>query len=200
MSRLLKRGDQFRRAARRLNVDYVPEDEWGILQQVQDFRLFRRGFRGRVRHVLSQEHALMESRVNVFDYRYLKWMGKSTKRVQQTVFFLESRKLGLPEFYMHPENFFHRIGESLGLTEDIDFEEYPRFSHNYRLVGEDEEYIRHHFQEPVLRFFALEKGWTLEGLGFYLILYRHGKLLKGDTIEALYRKGLSVYERLSESI
>ena len=113
MSKSFKRGDQFKRAALRLRVEYTPEDDWGIMQQLQDFRLFRRGFRGRIRHVLSQETGLMESKVHVFDYRYLKWMGKSTKRVQQTVFFLESRKLGLPEFYMHPENFFHRIGESL---------------------------------------------------------------------------------------
>lgn len=197
MAAARKRHEQYQRTAHRLKLDYAPDDQWGILQQLQDFRLFRRGFRGRIRHVISQENGLMESKVHVFDYRYLKWMGKHTKRVQQTVFFLESRKLGLPEFYMHPERFFHRIGESLGLTEDIDFEESPRFSHNYRLTGEDEEYIRHYFQEPVLRYFAVEKGWSLEGLGYYLVLYKHGKLLSGDTISNLYRKGLQVYERLA---
>ncbi len=197
MAAARKRHEQYQRTAHRLKLDYAPDDQWGILQQLQDFRLFRRGFRGRIRHVISQENGLMESKVHVFDYRYLKWMGKHTKRVQQTVFFLESRKLGLPEFYMHPERFFHRIGESLGLTDDIDFEESPRFSHNYRLTGEDEEYIRHYFQEPVLRYFAVEKGWSLEGLGYYLVLYKHGKLLSGDTISNLYRKGLQVYERLA---
>lgn len=193
-----KRSDEYQRVAHQLKVEYSADDDWGILQQLQDFRLFRRGFRGRIRHVLTQEHGMMESRVQVFDYRYLKWAGKHTKRVQQTVFFLESRKLGLPEFYMQPEHFFHRIGESLGLTKDIDFEESPRFSHNYRLTGEDEGYIRHYFQEPMLRFFAVEKGWTLEGLGFYLVLYKHGKLLPGNTIANLYRKGMDVYGRLSE--
>lgn len=193
-----QRGDQFKRVARRLKLEYDPEDHWGIREQLQDFKLFQRGFRGRIRHVLSQEDGLMESRIHVFDYRYLKWMGKSSKRVQQTVFFLESRKLGLPEFYMQPEHFFHRIGESLGLLDDIDFELQPRFSRNYRLSGEDEEYIRHHFKRPILRFFSVEKGWTLEGLGFYLVLYKHGKLLKSDTITDFYKKGLQVYEHFAE--
>lgn len=192
-----RRGDQLKEAARRLKLEYRPTDQWGIQQQLQDFRLFKRGFRGRIHHVISQEDGLMESRVHVFDYRYLKWMGKSSKRVQQTVFFLESRKLSLSEFYMRPEYFFHRIGEMLGVTDDIDFEQHLDFSNNYRLTGDDEVFIRHNFKEDVLRFFAIEKGWSLEGLGFYLVLYKHGKLLSGEKIKDFYEKGMKVYEGLS---
>lgn len=191
-----RRGDQLKNVARNLKLEYRPTDQWGIVQQLQDFRLFRRGFRGRVHHVMSKEDGLMESRVHVFDYRYLKWAGKHTKRVQQTVFFLESRKLALSEFYMRPEYFFHRIGEMLGVTDDIDFEQHLDFSNNYRLTGDDETFIRHNFNEEVLRFFAIEKGWSLEGLGFYLVLYKHGKLLPADKINEFYQKGLKVYEGL----
>ena len=189
-----RRSDEFKALGRQVDLTYHATDTWGIQQQLQDFRLFRRGFRGRIRHVLSREDALMESKMHIFDYRYLKFAGKHTRRIEQTVFFLESRKLGLAEFYMQPEHFFHRIGEALGMTSDIDFEEHIDFSYNYRLTGEDESYIRHNFNEEVLRFFAIEKGWSMEGLGFYLILYKNKKILDPKVMAQMYRKGTQVYE------
>jgi hypothetical protein len=197
MLRKHSRGDQLKQVARHLKLDYHPVDQWGIEQQLQDFRLFRRGFKGRFNHVMSYEDGLLESRVHVFDYHYIKVAGKHTKRVPQTVFFLESRKLGLSEFYMRPEYFFHRVGEMLGITKDIDFEQHLDFSQNYWLTGEDEEFIRHNFKEEILRFFAIEKGWTMEGLGFYLVLYKHGKLLSPTKINEFYHKGMEVYRGLT---
>jgi hypothetical protein len=193
-----QRTEQLQQVAAKLAMTYKPTDEWGVQQQLQDFRLFQRGFSGRLRHVLTKQDGLLESKVYIFDYRYLLWAGKSTRRVEQTVFFLESRKLGLPEFYLRPENFFHRIAETLGLVEDIDFEEYLDFSNNYRLTGSDEEYIRHNFQDEILRFFAIEKGWSMEGLGFYLVLYKKGKVLAPNVIADFYRKGMRVYGKLKE--
>ncbi len=195
-----KRSTALRNIADKLDLEYQPTDEWGILPQLQDFKLFSTGFGGKMRHVLSRQDELMESTVHIFDYRYLVWAGKSTRKIEQTVFFLESQKLGLPEFYMQPERFFHRIGELLGLTEDIDFEGHIDFSYNYRLKGKEEGYIRHSFKEDVLRFFAIEKGWSMEGMGFYLVLYKKNKILKPILIEGFYNKGLSLYEQLSNPL
>ena len=143
---------------------------------------------------------MMESKIHIFDYRYLKWAGKSSRRIEQTVFFLESRKLGLPEFYMQPEHFFHKIGEIMGLTEDIDFEGHIDFSYNYRLTGDDETYIRHSFKEDILRFFAIEKGWSMEGLGFYMLFYKKNKILKPALVHDFYKKGMDVYEKLVDPL
>lgn len=195
-----KRSAALRHIAYKLDLEYQPTDEWGIVPQLQDFKLFNKGFRGKIRHVLSKQDELMESTVHIFDYRYLIWAGKSTRKVEQTVFFLESRKLGLPEFYMQPERFFHRIGELLGLAEDIDFEGHIDFSYNYRLTGKEEGYIRHSFKEDVLRLFAIEKGWSMEGTGFYLLLYKKNKILKPSLIEDFYNKGFSLYEELSNPL
>jgi len=195
-----KRGAALRNIANKLDLEYQPTDEWGILPQLQDFKLFRSGFNGKARHILSRQDELMESTVHIFDYRYLVWSGKSTRKIEQTVFFLESQKLGLPEFYMQPERFFHRIGELLSLTEDIDFEGHIDFSYNYRLTGKEEGYIRHSFKEDVLRFFAIEKGWSMEGMGFYLVLYKKNKILKPILIEGFYNKGLGLYEQLSDPL
>lgn len=191
-----KRQEELKKVAAQLELDYSATDEWGVKAQLQDFRLFRRGYRGRLSHLMYYEDDLLEMRVHVFDYHYTKFTGKSSRRVHQTVFFLESRKLSLAEFYMRPEYFFHRIGEMLGVTDDIDFEQHLDFSNNYRLTGTDEDFIRHNFNRDVLRFFAIEKGWSLEGLGFYLLFYKHGKLLSDRQIKALYGKGMEVYQGL----
>lgn len=191
------RGQRLRYVANQLQMEYQAADQWGVLQQLQDFQLFRRGFRGRVRHLLRKQDGLMESNLNIFDYRYLKWAGKSSKRVEQTVFFLESQQLALPEFFMHPEHFFHKIGKLLGI-DDINFQSHPDFSYHYHLTGEDEQVIRHQFNPQVLRFFSLEKGWTMEGLGFYLVLYKKGKVIDPKTIRHLYEKGQEVYEALKQ--
>ncbi len=190
-----RRGAQLENVAYKMQMAYRQQDDWGLLRQLQDFRLMNRGFRGRARHILRQQEGLMTSNLCVFDYRYLVWSGKSTRRVEQTVFFIESQQLSLPEFLMRPENFFHKIGELLGM-DDIDFEQYPDFSSNYRLIGEDETYIRHRFTDQVLRLFSVERGWTMEGLGFYLLLYKKNKVLSPSRIQALHSKGMEVFEAL----
>jgi len=194
------RGAALKQISYKLDMDYGPTDEWGLVPLLQDFQLFKKGFRGRVRHVLTKQEPMMESKIHIFDYRYLRSSGKSTRRVEQTVFFLESKQLGLPEFYMQPEKFFHRIGELLGLTKDIDFEGHIDFSYNYRLTGEEEGYIRHSFKDEVLRFFAIEQGWSMEGLGFYLVLYKKNKILKPTQIHDFYQKGVGIYENLVDPL
>lgn len=74
--------------------------------------------------------------------------------------------------------------------EDIDFEELFCFFYNYCFIGEDEEYICYYFQELVLCYFVVEKGWSFEGLGYYLVFYKYGKFFSGDIIFNLYCKGL----------
>lgn len=200
MFRNTERGPELKQVAYKLDMEYRPVDDWGLVPQLRDFQLFKKGIRGRVRHVLTREDQMMESKIHIFDYRYLRSYGKNTRRVEQTVFFLESRQLGLPEFYMQPEQFFHRIGELLGLTEDIDFEGHIDFSYNYRLTGEEEGYIRHSFKEEVLRFFAIEQGWSMEGLGFYLVLYKKNKILRPSQIHDFYKKGVDIYGKLADPL
>lgn len=194
MSRTTRQRD-LQRIAFDLGLDYQYEEAYGPLPRLRDFRLFRRGGRKRIRHVLRQQDPLLESDLRIFDYRYVISTGNSARRVEQTVFFLESRRLGLPECWLRPETFFHKVGELLGFG-DIDFEEYPRFSGQYRLTGDDEEFIRHHFNDDLLHFFSVEKGWTMEGVGYYLLLYKKGKVLPPDRIRELYTRGQEVYRLL----
>ncbi|MEM7379847.1 MAG: ABC-F family ATP-binding cassette domain-containing protein [Bacteroidota bacterium] len=57
----------------------------------------------------------------MFDYSYQRGKNNQKRTYRQTVFFVKSKKLGLPELFMKPESFFNMIGTYLGM-QDIDFE------------------------------------------------------------------------------
>ncbi len=183
------------KVAYELGMKFSPKDEWGLINYLGDFKLFRRGFGKRISNIMHRQDNMLNLNVNIFDYRYTISTGKSARVFKQTVFFVQSRSLGLPHFFMRPENLFHRIGELLGM-QDIDFEEFPTFSQNYLLRGDDEDYIRASVNEPFLRFFSLEKNWYLEGVNYYLIFYRRNRRLEPEKIKEFYQKGMKIYEML----
>jgi hypothetical protein len=185
--------------ARKLDFSFHETDDFGLMSQLQDFRLFNDGRDKRVERIMRRQDGLMEFDISIFDYSWRRWggSGNADKRVYQTVFFLQSAQLGLPELWLKPETLKHKLGELLGYT-DIDFVRYPRFSGQYQLTGGDEEYIRHHFTDEVLNYFTLNKGWSMEGLGFYLLFYRRGTLIPTDQIETFYRRGQEVYGLMSD--
>lgn len=185
--------------ARKLDFSFHETDDFGLLAQLQDFRLFKDGRDKKVERIMRRQDGLMEFDISIFDYSWRRWggSGNADKRVYQTVFFLQSAQLGLPELWLKPETLKHKFGELLGFT-DIDFVRFPRFSGQYRLTGGDEEYIRHHFTDEVLNYFTINKGWSMEGLGFYLLFYRRGTLIPTDQIEAFYRRGQEIYGLMSD--
>lgn len=190
-----ERMEQLRQTAFELSMDFEEKDEFGMIALLRDFQLFKKGGRKKISNILTRKTDLLEEKVNIFDYRYTISTGKSSHSYHQTVFFIQSKKLAMPDMLMKPEHFFHRVGEWLGM-QDIDFEEHPEFSNNYLLQGEDEERIRRTMNnEHVIRFFTVEKDWTLESIGYYMVLYLHDELIAHDHIKRLYAKGMSLYEQ-----
>lgn len=188
-----------RALARRLDFAFHETDEkTNLSTPLQDFRLFQTGRNRTITNVLRQQQELMEHDLYVFDYAYQDWTGSQRRTPHhQTVFFVQSTRLVLPEVHLQPETLLHKLGELLGFS-DIDFVRYPRFSGQYRLTGPDEVYIRHHFNDEVLNYFTLNKGWTLEGLGFYLAFYRKNLLLPTDQMEGFIARGRKIFELFAE--
>ncbi len=188
-----KRTEEMSQVAFNLKFSFKEKDNWNLHTLLEDFKLFRHGGRREITNLMHQSDPLMNSDIYIFDYSYIISTGKSSKRFQQTVFFVHSKSLGLPFFRMRPENFFHKIGSWLGI-EDIDFESHPKFSNQYYLKGEDEDYIRHVMNDDILKFFSVEKKWFLEGINYYMIFYRLDKLLSPSQIRKFYKKGIFLYE------
>lgn len=178
-----------------LEMDFRPNDEWGLLSLLEDFHLFSKGRRRRVYNLMEKRDVFLDERFQIFDYSYRVHRGKARRKYRQTVFFIQSKDLVLPEFFLKPENFFHKIGSLLGM-QDIDFEDFEQFSRRYLLQGEDEELVRDMMQEPVLNFFQVERNWSIQGVGYFLVIYRHNHLLSPVSIRDFYRKGLEIYDLL----
>lgn len=182
------RREKFKKIAQELGMNFSTKDEWGTLSLLKDFQLYHSG---RITNILEKKAGFYESNIQIFDYHYSTGSGDSETNYDQTVFFIQSKKLSLPEFYLTPEFFLHRIGRHLGI-DDIDFQEHPTFSKEYWLKGEDEDRIRTEMSDSVLRFFTIEKDWHLEGNNYFMILYKKDVLMLPEEIKELYQKGEEV--------
>lgn len=193
----LTRPESLKRMAADWGMSYQPKDEWGLMRQLSDFRLFRRGSGRRITNLLQSRDEMLETYFHLFDYRFQVSTGKSTQFFDQSVFFVDSKRLGLPQFTMKPETFLHYIGDLMGFK-DIDFEAYPKFSKNYYLKGEHEDLIRSTFPHRFLRFFSQEREWHLEGINYYLIFYRINHLARPRELRAFFDKGKEIYKILRD--
>ncbi len=189
------RSQLLRQTAFNLEMNFREKEEYGLVALLGDFKLFNVGGRKKITNLLTKDLGLLNERINIFDYQYTVSSGKSSYTYRQTVFFMQSKKLAMPEILMKPETFFHKLGQWFGM-QDINFEEFPVFSKNYLLQGEDEQRIRHLMgNRNVLRFFTTEKDWSLEGIGYFMIFYLNNKLILPNQIQLLYHKGMSLYEQ-----
>lgn len=193
------RTEQLRQVAFKLKMEFSEKEEYGMLGLLRDFRLFDKGNRKEISNLMTQTSQLMEDRFHVFDYRYTVSTGKSSHTFKQTVLFINSKRLSMPEMLMKPEHFFNKIGSWLGLQQDIDFEEHKVFSDNYLLQGEDEPRIRRTMnQDEVIRFFTIEKDWHLESVGFFMIFYQHERLMEPSEIKHLLERGTLLFDSFKE--
>lgn len=173
------------------DLTYLDIDEFGVKSLLAPFELFQN--RGKIRNLSHRKSPSMESEISVFDYKYKVSTGKSTVTFDQTIFFINSKQLGLPEFRMKPEHIGHKIAAYFG-WDDIDFEQYPAFSDNYHLMGEHEEYIRHTFNDQILKYFSKTSGWTIEAANYYLIFYSFDSLVPDNILNDFYRLGMGIYD------
>jgi len=189
-----KREQKMKQLAHYLEAQFLGDHSYGDLQLLMDFSLYKKGKRHQIMNQIKKFDN--DTYFSIFDFQYKK-KGKSARTVLQTAFFINSKVLGLPHFLMKPESIFNRIGHRLG-AQDIDFEEHPKFSKKYQLKGDDEEYIRRAYNDKVLRLFTAENGWTLEGINYYLLLYKKGKLMSIEEIGKLIEMGVYLLRAFKE--
>ncbi|MEK7257561.1 MAG: hypothetical protein AAB316_22590 [Bacteroidota bacterium] len=190
-----ERTEALRSIAFNLGMEFCEKDEYGLRSLLKDFKLFDQGHSKRVYNLMEKSSGYLEEKFHIMDYKYTISANNSSKTYRQTVFFINSKRLALPQMLLKPESFFNKVGAWFGM-QDIDFVEHPVFSEKYLLQGEDEARIRRSLPEEVIRFFTVEQDWCLECLGYFMILYRQDSLAAPGYVEMLYKKGLSLYEHL----
>ena len=178
--------------AESLGLTYLAEENTGLEKFLGSFKLFKTGGGKKIYNVVKRDRPNTLDVTSIFDYRYVISTGKSTHVFEQTVYMVYSKKFALPHFYMVPEKWYHRFGTIFGI-EDIDFVQYPKFSFNYFLKGDDPEFIHHTFdQQTLLAHFGRKTGYSLEGCNYLFILYKHNKILNMNAIQSMIRTGEKV--------
>jgi hypothetical protein len=184
------RKNELKALSSKLGMEFSEKDEFKLINRLGSFQLFRKGTFRKISNLMAMDDDWLESRYAIFDYRYTIQQGKTSRTFHQTVFFMDSKKLGLPQFLMKPENFFHRIGKYLNLVKDIEFEAHPEFSEKYLVQSEFPDMLKEMVSPELVRFFTIENKWTLEGNNYFLILYKMNKKLPSESIEEFHKKGL----------
>lgn len=191
------REGQLRAVAHRLGMYFIEQEEYSVTREVSDFELFQKGRNRLALNIMQKQDEWNENNIKIFDYEFETGYNKSRRIVAQTVFLMRSKNLGLPQFVMKPETIFDKITTYFG-KQDIDFERFPKFSGNYLLQGEDEEYIRFKMNEEILHFFSQERGWHMEGVNYYLILYKENHRLRASSVAQLYERGMGLFNLLKD--
>ena len=121
------------------------------------------------------------SRLLVFDYTYVTGHGKHKTGHEQTIVVVQGSRL-LARFSLSPEGLGDKFLQLFGY-QDIDFPENPEFSRMYLVRGEDELAVRQLFSMEAMMQLQSSPGWTLEGGGQWLALYKTGKLQYMENVE-----------------
>ena len=189
------RREKMEGVAAEIGLQFKEKGDKGLVNLLSDFKLFKIGHHKTIRNLLWNDSFQEDLKVRLFDYRYTVSTGNSAHVEKQTVFFIQSKQLGLPQFHLQPESFIHRIGHWLGFK-DINLDNEPEFSRKYYLKGPEEELIRQTFSDPVARFLKNEKAFHAEGLNYFLIIYFKKKLVSPEEIPAFFNKCMHVFEVL----
>ena len=81
--------------------------------------------------------------------------------------------------------------------QDIDFDQHPEFSDQFRLTGEDEGAIRDFFDQELLDFFAPQNGLCLQCSPGFFIYFRKGRR-DADQIRDFLDQAYSTYAALND--
>jgi len=73
------RKENLKVVAEQLNMTYTEKDEFGMINLLKDFKLFRKGFNKRITNILQQKDEFLETDIQIFDYKYARRYGKRTK-------------------------------------------------------------------------------------------------------------------------
>jgi hypothetical protein len=187
-----KRKEALFETARMMGFSFSPREDLSTLEPAARFRLFSRGHQKRLKNVMRRSSG--DGNETVFDYSFTTGGGKSQRVHRQTVIWIQSGRLKLPEFEVYPENIFHKIGQALG-SRDLNPEHSPEFSKRYRLRGTEEVRVLKLFNPEVASIFERNPGVSAAGYNDHAILYRAERRVKPadlskwiDTVRILVRQ------------
>lgn len=166
-----KRTESMRSAADQLGLEFTPQDQRAIRNQLGRFELFKLGGSPKVSNVLEAESD--EVRIMIFDYSYTIVGVQHHQTVTQTVISAESDLLNkVPPFFLRPAKMVDNVAGKLG-KKRIQLDQHGEFSKLVHLRSEFEEDVRAIFDIGLQEYLAAKKGITIElNRGAFLYYYQ----------------------------
>ena len=186
-----KRREALEKVAVDLGLEFFPQGIPGLVEALRGFALFDAG---RGHSVTNTIRGLTDDvELTIFDLTYTTGSGKHSHTHRQTVIRFASSQLGLPDFTVSPESFFHKIGKLFGVK-DINFAEDPGFSSAFLLQGPSEPAVRQLFGPQVREWFSQRRGVTAAGRGNQLFFFRAEQRVNPDKIAGLLEEGFQFFK------
>ena len=203
----LKRNKNLKKIANDLNIPFYPKGDDSLYDHLEYFYLFSTGSKLKIANMLHQEDK--ETELAFFDFTFEVGTGGSTASVggsgagggvshateyRQSVVYLCSPKLDLPQFVLRPEKNYH---QSLDL-QDIDFSSHLKFSNDYLLQGNPEKSVRNLFNDQLLDFFESKPGLCVEGGANQMLFYRLNELISPIKLSQFIEEGMEVLSKFTK--
>lgn len=190
-----QRQKQLEALAQRWGFSYQPQGDRRLRSAMGQFKLFHQGRQGNLSHLIQGEDG--GALISIFDYSYRTGTHDKSHIHRQTVVLVESTKMNLPQFFLAPENVFHRIGGLFGY-QDVDFPDYPEFSRRFLLKGRDEGPLRSLFNYETIPLFESLAKPTCEGFGPCFIYYHRHKVFPPQGWRSLRREATEIFYKFAK--
>lgn len=186
-----KRQEVMQKAANDLGLAFHPLQPGDLDGRLAKFRLLQKGSSQRSSNFIVASTDQLN--LVLFDYRYSIGSGKNRRTLHQTIAWIASRHLAIPQFYISPESWLSRIGDMF-VRQDIDFQQDPQFSKAFVVSGPDADQIRN-FLDSKRRQALLQISLpTIECFPGELMFYRPGHLTPPDQLKPLMNEAFQLYQ------
>lgn len=116
--------------------------------------------------------------------------------LRMTVFMMTNLPAGVPNFTLRKEGFVDTLFSLAGYN-DIDFSEFPNFSHYYFLMGRNELEIRNFFKPSLIQFFEKNKGLHFECTFGKLLVFKKMEVLSLEEIQETFQVCVRLLELIA---
>ncbi len=184
---------------------YKAGNDWQLMKDLEDFDLMQKGLEHEISNVIEANIEDTSSKLMVFDYKYqfdrLEWdmedmeVEEGTEYHCQTVFYVSSNSMDLPDMDIRPEGLWDKVKQFFG-WDDVDFNKNKRFSKMYSVTADDKEKLKQVVSERFMDLLDDEKTWWIEGKGDDLIVFRDNQLVEVKDLEDFLNFGISLFESL----
>jgi hypothetical protein len=155
------------------------------------------GHSKRIRNLLDEVDNNYQETVQVFDYHFIIQAGNTAVPLAQTVFVVNSKYLDLPQFRIYPKTKFRKWMDRMNWSKKKELIiDNHKFNTLYNIKTEEASRVTELMNEKILFMLNAEKNLCVEGINYFLIVYRFKKFLSIELIGQFYKTGLALYKSL----